>query len=177
VKCYYCKNVIDPEDLELMPKKDKQKNIKYKKDGTIDFHTCHKTCIQEKQIYKQKWENLDNYIKEKFFNIAVPARMYMLLKELHIEADIIQKCFESIENNLLSYISKKVFKDDVAKANYIFGALKNNINTFNENYQKQLINEKIKSESEYEVINTANSISFEFKAPKSINKLTLDFLC
>jgi hypothetical protein len=154
MKCKACSLEIESENLlHKEPQRDKNGNIKTNKKGIL-YNNFHKSCWEHKQKEKLGFNNLYDYVLEKYFIKILPTSLIKSIRELrqYYDFELILECLQGLESNLMVNIDRiGQFESDYQKGNYIMAALKNNIDTC---YSKRLKqdNEKIQIKTEYEAI-------------------------
>lgn len=164
MKCWACKKeILNPEtELLKVEQKDKNGNIKTNKKGIL-YHNFHQACWDFKQKEKLGFNNLYDYILEKYFIKMLPTSLIKSIRELrqYYDFELMLECLQSLESNLMMNIDRiGQFNSDYQKGNYIMAALKNSIDTF---YSKQLKKEK-------EKIDIHQDTEFKFLDNASIKK-------
>ena len=165
MKCWACKQEIEYPETELHkePQKDRQGNIKTNKKGVL-YYSFHKNCWEHKQKEKLGFNNLYDYILEKYFIKMLPTSLIKSIRELrqYYDFELMLECLQSLESNLMINMSRIEFGNDYQKGSYIMAALKNSIDTF---YSKRLKqnNEKkdIYQDTEFNFIDNSKFIKIE----------------
>jgi hypothetical protein len=142
MKCKYCeKEILNSEtELHQEPQKDREGNIKTSKKGIL-YNNYHRSCFEFKEKEKLGFNNLYDYILEKYFIKMLPTSLIKSIRELrqHYDFELILECLQNLENNLMTNIDRinngTGFNSDYQKGNYIMSALRNSIDNF---YSKRL---------------------------------------
>jgi hypothetical protein len=165
MKCWACKQDIKNPEIELYkePKYDRKGNVKLNSKGQQEYYNFHINCWEHKQKEKQGFNNLYDYILEKYFIKMLPTSLIKSLRELrqYYDFELMLECLQSLESNLMMNIDRiGQFNSDYQKGNYIMAALKNSIDSF---YSKNLKKEK-------EKINIHQDTEFKFLNNNAIKK-------
>lgn len=138
LKCHYCKDYIEPQDLCKVPKKDRQGNKKLKKNGEVEVYNCHLQCANERNNDFNGFNDLTSYVQSKYFNIKIPDTFFQDIRILHKNIDYknILGCLKYLEENLENNMKNKEFNSSTQKGNYIMAALRNTIDTYVEKQKK-----------------------------------------
>jgi hypothetical protein len=177
-KCRYCKELIETEDLYQEPKKDRKGNVKLKPNGEPDTFKSHIKCFEIESKKISDWKELIVYIENKYFGVLSPKELCVHLKDLSrkVKFKDILGCLKSIEvnNNFASRMKEIIFDNDVQKGNYIFGAIRRNINTYVERKKNR---ELAKEVEDYELNNNiVELIDRDTIKTKTIKSENYDFL-
>lgn len=159
MKCHYCEKEIQNSETEFYqhPQKDREGNAKTNKKGVGLYYNFHKSCFEFKEKEKLGFNNLYDYILEKYFIKILPTSLIKSIRELrqYYDFNLILECLQNLESNLMINIDRiengNKFKSDYQKGNYIISCLKNNVDGFYSKKQKQL-NEEKQFKNEYETI-------------------------
>ena len=137
VKCKYCGVPSDTTEMLQYPTKDRDGNVKLKKNGEPQTYWGHEACKLKTETENKAWSQLYEYLKNTYYIKDVPVLVIKRLKELRVNYSYqdMYHTFKSIESNIKGI----EVVDGNHLNNMLIWMLKNNIESYIKEQNKILM--------------------------------------